>query len=193
MFEKHGLSWTLKIHVILDHYSFYFKKTNKTLRHTSGEFPESAHSTLKKSEQTHGFKITKSIGSPIHQQSSLSSLTFINSKNIGYVAPIKMRKTSQRSSPKSSRSPLAGSSPYSSHSPLSPLTRPKKQARFKKNTLLSVILNQYRNMKINLIEKFFIVVFFIMSHVHCPSYPSHKNIYTKIGADRNTKLRCMLS
>ena len=122
MFEKHDLSWTLKIHVILDHYSFYFKKTKKTLRHTNDEFPESAHSTLRKSEETHGFKIVRTIGSPIHQQASLNSITFINSKNIGYVAPIKMRKSSPRPSPSSSSysspssSPLARSSPHSSPS-----------------------------------------------------------------------------
>ena len=63
MHEKYDLSWTLKIHVILDHYSFYFAKTGKTLQDTNGEFPQSAHSTLRKSEERHGFKVRNNVGS----------------------------------------------------------------------------------------------------------------------------------
>ena len=53
--DKFALSETLKIHVIKSHYCYYFRQTNTTLRHTNGEFTESAHSTLRKSEELHGF------------------------------------------------------------------------------------------------------------------------------------------
>ena len=111
MHEKHGLSWTLKVHVILDHFPFYFKKTGTTLRHTNGEFPEATHSTLRKSEEKHGFKIVRSIGSPIHQQSSLKSHTLFNSTRIGSVSPVVLRAKSK--SPFSSPSPNSRS-PFSS-------------------------------------------------------------------------------
>ena len=66
LFEKYNLSWTLKIHVILDHYSTYFEITGKRMRHTNGEFPEGAHSTLRKHEERHGFKVKKGLGSQGH-------------------------------------------------------------------------------------------------------------------------------
>ena len=110
MYKKYCLSWTLKIHVILDHYQEYFEKMNKTMRHTNGEFPEGVHSTLIKRERANGNHVVRKIATPIHQQRALSSLTIFNSKNIGYIHPIRLRKAntpSPRSSPFTSRSPFS--------------------------------------------------------------------------------------
>ena len=56
MFMEYGLSMTLKIHVIIHHYKYYFDKTGKTFKYTNGEFTESAHSSLRMSEKIHGLK-----------------------------------------------------------------------------------------------------------------------------------------
>ena len=42
---------TLEIHVISDHYEYYFSKSEETLRHSNGEFTESCHSSLRKYEE----------------------------------------------------------------------------------------------------------------------------------------------
>ena len=82
----------------MDHYRVYFKETGKTMRYTNGEFPEGCHSTLRKSEERKGFKVKRVLGTPIHQQKSLQSLTQFNSTKIGYLTPIRMRKKSSQTS-----------------------------------------------------------------------------------------------
>ena len=102
--------------VILHHYPHSFKKTQS--KYTNGEFTESCHSSLRKSEETHWLKIVKKLGTPIHQQRSLQSLSFFNSKRAGYITPLRMRKKSVHSP----NSPFSGSpSPLSSTS--SPFTK----------------------------------------------------------------------
>ena len=49
--QEFGLSQTLKIHVIFDHYSDYFAMTGKNLRETNGEHHEALHHTLKTMER----------------------------------------------------------------------------------------------------------------------------------------------
>ena len=66
--EEFKLSMTLKIHVILEHYSDYFQWTGKTMKYTNSEFTETAHSTFKMSERIHKFKITRKIGTPVHEE-----------------------------------------------------------------------------------------------------------------------------
>ena len=60
-FEEFRLPMTLKIHVIIDHYSDYFQWSNQTMRLTNAEFTETAHSTFKMSEKIHEFKISRKI------------------------------------------------------------------------------------------------------------------------------------
>ena len=97
---------TLKIHVIVDHYTDYFEWTSKTMRYTNAEFTETAHSTFKMSERIHKFKISRKIGTPMHNEMALKSLVWHNSKRAGYVSPndFRLRKSSPRvwSSPISS-------------------------------------------------------------------------------------------
>ena len=75
--ENFNLSMTLKIHVILDHYKYYFEETGTNFRHTNGEFTESCHSTLRKSEETHNLKIVKQMGTSIHHKKSLQSRGYL--------------------------------------------------------------------------------------------------------------------
>ena len=92
---------TLKVHVVIDHYKFYFESTGKTLRETNGEFTETCHHTLRKSEECHGQKIVRKIATPIHQYQSLKSITNHNSKKIGSPLPAiqRVKKTTPSTSP----------------------------------------------------------------------------------------------
>ena len=55
LFENFGLNMTLKIHAIVHHYE-YFLTGLEPHPDTNGEFTESCHITLRKSEETHGLK-----------------------------------------------------------------------------------------------------------------------------------------
>ena len=56
---------TLKIHVIIDHYSDYFQWAILTMRLTYAEFTETAHSIFKMFKRIHKFKISRKIGIPV--------------------------------------------------------------------------------------------------------------------------------
>ena len=98
LYEEFKLPMTLRIHLIIDHYSDYFQWTNQTMRLTNAEFTETAHSTFKMSERIHKFKISRKIGTPVHQEMALKSLVWHNSKRAGFVSPLdfKLRKSSPR-------------------------------------------------------------------------------------------------
>ena len=55
---------TLKIHVIVDHYSDYFKETGKNFRLTNGEHHEAIHHTVKEFESKKNLHMKKKIGKP---------------------------------------------------------------------------------------------------------------------------------
>ena len=48
LYECFDLNMTLKIHVIIHHYRWYFTKTGTNFKDTNGEFVETVHYTLKK-------------------------------------------------------------------------------------------------------------------------------------------------
>ena len=54
LYMEYNLSMTLKCHIIIHHYPYFFDKSGKNMRYTNGEFPESCHSTLRQSEENHG-------------------------------------------------------------------------------------------------------------------------------------------
>ena len=87
---------TLKVHIIMHHYKEYFDLTQKTFRHTNGEFVEASHYTLKNEDRTHGFRVKRAIGTPVHMEKSLKSLVWHNSKRAGLTPPseFRMRKSS---------------------------------------------------------------------------------------------------
>ena len=79
----------------------------KKMKLTNGKFPESCHSTLRQSEERHGFKTKRKLGSPMHQQRSWQSLTLYNSKRAGHVTPLRLKKKSKTSSPSSTCTPFS--------------------------------------------------------------------------------------
>ena len=87
LFDNFGLNMSLKVHIILDHYKEYFDLAGKTLRHTNGEFVESSHYSIKNEDRTHGFKIKRVIGTPLHREKALKSIIWHNSKRAGYTPP----------------------------------------------------------------------------------------------------------
>ena len=77
----------LKVCIIVDHYKEYFNLTGKTLRHTNGEFVESSHYSIKNEDRTHGFKVKRAIGTPLHKEKALKSIIWHNSKRAGFILP----------------------------------------------------------------------------------------------------------
>ena len=76
-----------------------------TMRLTNAEFTETTHSTFKMSERIHKFRISRKIGTPVHQEMALKSLVWHNSKRAGFVSPQEFRI--RKSSPKVWGSPLS--------------------------------------------------------------------------------------
>ena len=91
--KKYFLSETLKIHVIKHHFRDYFEKTGKNFCDTNGESLESVHSSLRISEERHGFKIVRKIGTPVHAVKSSKSLVFYNSKRAIMTPPLRKVNT----------------------------------------------------------------------------------------------------
>ena len=60
------------------------KCTVKSLADTNGEFVETAHYSLKKHERNSNFKVVNNLGSIIHQQKSLQSLSTFNVRRAGF-------------------------------------------------------------------------------------------------------------
>ena len=49
------------------------------MKYTNGEFVETLHSTLRKFEEVHGKKIVRKMGTPVHVQRSLETISTFNS------------------------------------------------------------------------------------------------------------------
>ena len=110
-----GLSETLKVHVILSHYSDYFELTGKTFKETNGEHHEALHHTLKTMERNKNLYMRKNHGGVIHQQKTHQSISTRNVLSAGFTPKAKLRIRKSRTSSVSSNSPR--SSPMKS-SPL---------------------------------------------------------------------------
>ena len=74
---------TLKVHVVLHYYQYYFDNTGVTFKETNGEYTETAHQTLRKEEGQRGMGIVRKVATPIHHYRSLKVLTIFNSTKIG--------------------------------------------------------------------------------------------------------------
>ena len=79
LYDNFELNMTMKVHVILHHFSQYFALTNTTMRETNGEFVETQHSSLRIHEESHGFKVVRKLGTPSHLQKAKRSLVSFNS------------------------------------------------------------------------------------------------------------------
>jgi hypothetical protein len=100
-----GLSQTLKIHIIVNHYSDYFEMTGTNFKDTNGEHHEALHHTLKEMERNRGLHMKKKHGSPVHQQKSLKSIVTRNVLSAGFTPKHKLRIRKSRCSSESSNSP----------------------------------------------------------------------------------------
>ena len=97
LYEEFEVNETLKTHVILEHFSYYFKNKGTNFRITNGEFFEAAHYSKKKHEVDHGYVVKKKQGTKHHLLKSLQSLSSYNSIRIGSTPPrdltLKKRRT----------------------------------------------------------------------------------------------------
>ena len=68
---------------------------------TNVEFVETLHSTLRKFEEVHGEKIVRKMGTPIHVQRSLETISIFNSERAGFTpsSVMTIRKSTPRSTP----------------------------------------------------------------------------------------------
>ena len=82
--QEFGLSQTLKIHVIFDHYSDYFAMTGKNFRETNGEHHEALHHTLKTMERDRNLYMKRNRGGVV-QQKSHQSISIKNALSAGKV------------------------------------------------------------------------------------------------------------
>ena len=62
---------TLKIHVIYDHYEYFFAYFGNTMKSTNGEFTETTHSTFKICERQQNFHVNRMIGTPVHKEKAM--------------------------------------------------------------------------------------------------------------------------
>ena len=87
LYDNFGLNMTLKTHVILDHFEWYFKNAGTNFRITNGEFLEAVHYSLKRHEVEHGYVVKKKQGTPTHLLKSLQSISSYNSTRTGATPP----------------------------------------------------------------------------------------------------------
>ena len=97
-----SLPMTLKVHVIIDHYMWYFNEMDKNFCDTNGEFVEAVHYSLDGHEDKHKFKVTRNIGTDEHLRKAIQSHTSYNSLRVG--SPNRIMTLLKKKSP---NSPLA--------------------------------------------------------------------------------------
>ena len=100
----------MNLHVIIHHYADFFNMNKTNMKNTNGEHHEALHHTLKDFERTKGFFMRKNLGSLIHMQKSLKSISTFNCLRAGFMSKVQLRLRkssvssecgSPRSSPKS--------------------------------------------------------------------------------------------
>ena len=70
--------------VIIHHFKEFFELTGKTMQDTNGEYVETLHSSLRVHEETHGYKVKRKMGTPIHLNKAKKSITSFNSVRAGF-------------------------------------------------------------------------------------------------------------
>ena len=81
--EQFSLPMTLKVHVILDHYMWYFGEMGTNFYNTNGEYVEAVHYSLDGHEDKRKFKVSRNIGTDQHLKKALSSHISYNSLRVG--------------------------------------------------------------------------------------------------------------
>ena len=87
LYEEFNVNETLKTHVILEHFEYYFKNAGTNFRVTNGEYFEAAHYSKKEHEIDHGYVVKKKQGTQHNLLKSLQSLSHYNSIRIGSTPP----------------------------------------------------------------------------------------------------------
>ena len=106
-YELFNMNMTLKLHVIIHHYEDFFRMTGKTMKMINGEHHEAIHHQIKDFERTRVFFMRKNLGSLIHMEKSLKSISTFNGLRVGFITKenLRIRKSSlsedsnQKSSP----------------------------------------------------------------------------------------------
>ena len=78
MYNEQGLNMPLKVHVIIHHFKEFFELTGITMQDINGEYVETLHSSLRVHEETHGYKVKREMGNPVHLNKAKKSLTSFN-------------------------------------------------------------------------------------------------------------------
>ena len=92
------LPMTLKVHIIIDHYAWYFNEMGKNFFETNGEYVEAVHYSVDGHKETRRLKVKRNIGSDEHLKRALKSHISFNSLRVG--SPDRVM-TIRRNSPKS--------------------------------------------------------------------------------------------
>ena len=89
--ELFDVSETLKIHVILNHYSDYFEMTGKIFKETNGEHHEALHHTLKTMEKNKGLYMRKNMAVLPTRKKTHQAISFRNVLSAGFTPKSKLR------------------------------------------------------------------------------------------------------
>ena len=90
---------TLKLHVILGHYMWYFKEMGTNFHDTNGEYVEAVHYSLEGHENTRKYKVSRNIGTDEHLRKAINSHTSFNSLRVGSPLRIMSIRKNQSNSP----------------------------------------------------------------------------------------------
>lgn len=80
LFEAGYLNETVKAHIILSHFSDLMRESGRSLFLSDCQGIESVHSALRRSDVRHGCRITNRQGTPLHEEMSIRSVSFHNSR-----------------------------------------------------------------------------------------------------------------
>ena len=107
LYDNFHINMTLKIHVIFHHYEDYFEATGTNFRTTNGEHHEALHHSLKMFERKKNLHMQKKLGSFMHQQKSLISISSYNVLRAGFIPQqeFRLKKRKRTDSQSSSGSP----------------------------------------------------------------------------------------
>ena len=87
LFKAGYINETTKAHIILAHYSDLMGESGRSLFLSDCQGLESVHSALRRSDIRHKCHITNSQGTKIHEEMSIRSVAFYNSRTLGFNIP----------------------------------------------------------------------------------------------------------
>lgn len=87
LFQARYINMTPKAHLILDHFSDIMRESGRTLFLADCQGLESVHCALRRSDIRHGCHITNRQGTPLHEEMSIRSVSFYNSRTLGFTIP----------------------------------------------------------------------------------------------------------